>query len=134
MACVFSRLPTMGAMEFFHRSADAPSHLGILPGTFNPITIAHLAMARAVADQVDEVLWVLPHALPHKEYTGATFVQRIEMLRAAVAGEPRYSIAASRGGLFAEIAEECRAAYGRQVRLSFLCGRDAAERIAGWDY
>jgi nicotinic acid mononucleotide adenylyltransferase len=23
---------------------------------------------------------------------------------------------------------------GRSVRLSFLCGRDAAERIANWDY
>ena len=29
-----------------------------------------------------------------------------------------------------EIAAECREAYGTDVRLSFLCGRDAAERIA----
>jgi nicotinic acid mononucleotide adenylyltransferase len=36
--------------------------------------------------------------------------------------------------LFAEIASECRAAYGADVRLSFLCGRDAAERVANWDY
>ena len=33
-----------------------------------------------------------------------------------------------------EIAAECRKDYGAQVKLSFLCGRDAAERIAGWDY
>ena len=33
-----------------------------------------------------------------------------------------------------EIADECREAYGADVRLSFLCGRDAAERIANWDY
>jgi len=37
-------------------------------------------------------------------------------------------------GLFVEIAEECRQAYGEHTRLTFLCGRDAAERIAGWDY
>ena len=33
-----------------------------------------------------------------------------------------------------EIAAECRAAYGPEVRLTFLCGRDAAERITRWDY
>jgi nicotinic acid mononucleotide adenylyltransferase len=33
-----------------------------------------------------------------------------------------------------DIAAECRQAYGADVRLSFLCGRDAAERVAGWDY
>ncbi len=36
--------------------------------------------------------------------------------------------------MFVEIAGECREAYGADVRLSFLCGRDAAERIADWDY
>lgn len=121
-------------MEFFLRSRGAPSRLGILPGTFNPLTIAHLALARAAMDRVDEIVWVLPRILPHKEYTGANFAQRLDLLRAGVGGDPRYSIAVSDGGLFVEIAEECRAAYGEHVRLSFLCGRDAAERIAGWDY
>jgi len=121
-------------MEFFRQAPGAPSRLGILPGAFNPITIAHLALARAAADHVDEVVWILPRALPHKEYTCAGFEQRIGMLMAALREEPRASIAASEGGLFAEIAQECRAAYGSQARLTFLCGRDAAERISGWDY
>jgi len=43
-------------------------------------------------------------------------------------------VAACEGGLFVEIAAECSEAYGADVRLSFLCGRDAAERIADWDY
>jgi len=47
---------------------------------------------------------------------------------------PAISIAASQGGLFSEIAAECRIAYRPNTRLTFLCGRDAAERIAGWDY
>src|SRR5438874_10721164 len=109
-------------MEFFRRSPGAPFRLGILPGTFNPITIAHLALARSAANHVDEVVWILPRALPHKEYTGASFEQRIEMLTAALREEQRASIAASDGGLFAEIADECRAAYGSRVRLTFLCG------------
>jgi nicotinic acid mononucleotide adenylyltransferase len=61
-------------------------------------------------------------------------VQRVEILTAAVSHDKSYSVAATDGGLFEEIAQECRAAYGSGVRLSFLCGRDAAERIVSWDY
>jgi len=50
-------------------------------------------------------------------------------------GNPGYIAAAiSEGGLFIEIAQECRAAYGPGVQLAFVCGRDAAERVVGWDY
>ena len=121
-------------MEFFRRSATASSRLGVLPGAFNPITVAHLAIVRAALQRVDEVVLVLPRALPHKDYGGATFAERIDMLQAAVADTPRCSLATTEGGLFVEIAAECRTAYGEQVRLSFLCGRDAAERIVNWDY
>lgn len=121
-------------MQFFRRSGGTPSRLGILPGTFNPVTVAHLELVRASGGLVDEVVLVLPRALPHKVYTGASFQQRIEMLSAAMPDASRCSVATTGGGLFIEIAEECRAAYGDQVRLSFLCGRDAAERIMGWDY
>jgi nicotinate-nucleotide adenylyltransferase len=121
-------------MEFFHRAGGSPARLGILPGTFNPVTTAHLALAEAGLAWVDEVLFVLPRELPHKEFTGATFAQRIEMLRSALAGQPAFSLASSEGGLFVEIAGECRREYDAGVRLSFLCGRDAAERIAAWDY
>ena len=43
-------------------------------------------------------------------------------------------MACADGGLFIEIARECRVAYGGTVRVSMLCGRDAAERIVDWDY
>src|ERR1035438_9124690 len=121
-------------MDFFRRAAGHPCRLGILPGTFNPVTIAHLALARAALSSVDEVLFVLPRAFPHKEYSGASFGERLELLCAAVSGGQAFSIAAADRGLFREIAAECRAAYGEGVRLTFLCGRDAAQRIASWDY
>jgi nicotinic acid mononucleotide adenylyltransferase len=116
-------------MEFFRRSLAHPSRLGILPGTFNPVTVAHLALAQAAASCVDEVLFVLPRVFPHKEYSGATFGERVELLCLALASFPHFSIAASDRGLFLDIADECRAVYGATVRLTFLCGRDAAERI-----
>ncbi len=121
-------------MEFFRRVEIKPQRLGILPGTFNPPTVAHLALAEAALPSVDEVVFVLPRVFPHKHYSGATFQQRLDMLAAALAGQPRYSVATSRRGLFTEIADECRLDYGPGVQLTFLCGRDAAERIVSWDY
>jgi nicotinate-nucleotide adenylyltransferase len=121
-------------MEFLQRAAGQPERLGILPGAFNPITVAHLALARAALRHVNEVVFVVPRVFPHKNYSGASFSERLSMLREAASGESAFSIATTDGGLFLEIARECHAAYGDHVRLSFLCGRDAAERIVGWDY
>jgi nicotinate (nicotinamide) nucleotide adenylyltransferase len=122
------------ALEFHRRAGGSPQRLGVLPAAFNPPTRAHLALARAALDSVDEVLFVLPREFPHKSYADATLEQRLEMLLAATSDEPGYSIAASDRGLFVDIADECRAAYSPETALLFICGRDAAERIVGWDY
>jgi nicotinate-nucleotide adenylyltransferase len=121
-------------MDFLRRAAGHPTRLGILPGTFNPVTIAHVALARAARRYCDEVVFVLPRVFPHKEYTGATLEERLQLLDAALESESNFSLAMTEAGLFVEIAAECRQTYGREVRLSFLCGRDAAERIVEWDY
>lgn len=121
-------------MDFVRRAAGSPRRLGILAGTFNPVTIAHLGLAEAGRCVCDEVVFVVPRIFPHKQYSGASLEERIALLNAALIGFPEYSLAVADRGLFVEIAEECRAAYGAGVRLSFLCGRDAAERIAGWEY
>ena len=120
-------------LTFLKRPEGWARRLGILPGAFNPPTRAHLALAKA-ARHLDQVLFVLPRELPHKSYAGVSFEERLELLRAAVRDEPQFGVAASRGGLFVEIAQECREAYGEKTELTFLCGRDAAERIVNWDY
>jgi nicotinate-nucleotide adenylyltransferase len=121
-------------MEFFYRAPTRPARLGILPGAFNPVTVAHLALAGAGLEFVDEVVFVLPRVFPHKHYSGPGLADRLALLGEAIREHPRLSVAVSERGLFSEIATECRGVYGDSVRLSFLCGRDAAERIAGWDY
>jgi nicotinate-nucleotide adenylyltransferase len=121
-------------MEFLSPRHAIPDRLGILPGSFNPPTRAHLALAEAALAELDEVVLVLPRTFPHKSYDGASFGQRVEMLRAAVDQRPGLSAATSVGGLFVEIAQECHAAYGGGVQLVFVCGRDAAERMVNWDY
>ena len=122
------------SMEFFLRAQAEAQRLGILPGAFHPPTRAHMALARAALTVVDEVLFVLPRELPHKRYERVGFEDRIRMLKAAAADEPRFSIGATEGGLFIEIARECWVAYGGNTRLAIICGRDAAERIVEWDY
>jgi nicotinate-nucleotide adenylyltransferase len=121
-------------MQFYNRVTTAPAKLAILPGAFNPPTRAHLAMAESALTVADEVLFVLPRAFPHKEYSGAAFDTRVELLLAALAGKSRFSLASSDRGLFIEMAREARADYGASAELFILCGRDAAERIVNWDY
>ncbi len=121
-------------MEFFVRAAVSPARLGVFPGTFNPPTRAHLALAHTALAEVDAVIFVLPRTVPHKDYECAAFEQRIELLRGALRGEPRFSLASTPGGLFIEIARACRGEYGQAVDVRFVCGRDAAERIMNWDY
>lgn len=107
--------------------------MGILPGSFNPPTIAHLELVSAAQPHVDEVVCVLPRAFPHKEYFGANQEERVELLEIAGWSLP-YAVAISERGLFLDIARECREHYGPQTKLCFLCGRDAAERVITWDY
>lgn len=121
-------------MEFIRRAAGNPSSLAILPGSFNPPTRAHLALAEAGLEHAEEVLLVLPRLFPHKRYEGASLEDRLRMVQAAIEPHPRFSLGVSEGGLFTQIAEECRQAYGSDVRLKLLCGRDAAERFLHWDY
>jgi len=108
--------------------------LGVLSGSFHPVTRAHLALAEAALKQVDEVLFVMPREFPHKEYTRVTLAQRLEILTSALRGNPHYSAGISEGGLFIEIARECGQGYKGLSDLWFLCGRDAAQRIVDWDY
>lgn len=121
-------------MEFLHRPVEGARRLGILPGTFNPVTVAHLALAEAALDAVDHAIFVLPRQFPHKPYQGASFAERAAMLIAAAGNRPRFSVAAAEGGLFLDIAQECRRLVGPAAEIQFVCGRDAAERVVNWKY
>lgn len=77
------------------------------------------------------MLLVLPGQLPHKEWEGATPEQRVAMLSTLAHG--RLGVAISRGGLYIDMVREARE-YFPAADMSVVCGRDAAERISGWDY
>jgi cytidyltransferase-like protein len=123
----------VAGMNFIYRAAGSPRSIAVLAGAFNPPTAAHLALARAALDIVDEVLLAIPRAFPHKAYHGATLEQRTRMLERIVRSQSGLSAAVAEGGLFAEIARETRLHYP-ESGIHLLCGRDAAERILTWDY
>ena len=121
-------------MKFYRRQNRDARAVAAFPGSYHPITVAHLAVARAALRFADEVVFVMPEKFPHKEYEMVGLEERMEMVRRAVDDEPRFSAAITAGGLFIDVARECRAAYGAGTELFVLCGTDAAERIVNWDY
>jgi nicotinate-nucleotide adenylyltransferase len=123
------------ALAFHHPLEEAPRRRIVLfPGAWNPPTIAHLAMARAALAYAPAVIWMMPREFPHKKFDDITFAQRLEMLRLIARCEPRFSVAVADGGLYAEMADEARDYFGPESEIALLCGKDAAERIAAWDY
>jgi nicotinic acid mononucleotide adenylyltransferase len=123
-------------IQFQYRDASrpTPSRIALFPGAWNPPTVAHAAIARAALEWADEVIWILPKAFPHKGWEGLDIPARLEMLRRVAMAEPSFSVALAQGGLYFEMAEEARDFFGSAPEIGLLCGRDAAERIAGWDY
>ena len=106
----------------------------MFPGAYNPPTVAHVAIARAALAWADEVVWILPEAFPHKEFEHTGFEERAAMLGKVVGDEPRFSFASSSAGLYADIGDEARAHFGAGPEIAILCGRDAARRVATWEY
>jgi len=69
--------------------------IGIMGGTFDPVHLGHLAIARAARDaiQLDGVVWIPARIPPHKQGRAvASATDRLAMLRQAIEGEPGWSI------------------------------------------
>lgn len=119
-------------MQFMRRAPHGARSIALYPGAWNPPTLAHLALAAAARHAVEEVVFVLPRTLPHKEYAGPGFDERLALLLEATAPSA-FPVAVSEGGLFVEIVREFRR-IDAAPEVKVLCGRDAAERIVGWQY
>jgi nicotinate-nucleotide adenylyltransferase len=126
------------ALEFLFRPPGTPARVvALFPGAWNPPTVAHLEIARAARQLAGEVVWVLPRRFPHKDFETASLDARAKMLDLIVRNEGSaagFSAALSDEGLYVGIAAEAREFFGSSVEIALVCGRDAAERIAAWDY
>lgn len=112
--------------------------LGILGGTFDPIHVGHVAVARAALEclDLDRLLVVPARVPPHKAAASAEVSDRLEMCRLAVAELPRtevVDIEVRRDGpsYTAETLEELSEANpGADLRL--ILGWDAARLLSEW--
>ncbi|NPV88480.1 nicotinate (nicotinamide) nucleotide adenylyltransferase [Coprothermobacteraceae bacterium] len=70
------------------------SEIGLLAGVFDPIHIGHLHMAYIALEEalLTEVWFVPTHVPPHKSKPIAPYEHRVNMLRLAIAAEPRFRI------------------------------------------
>lgn len=69
--------------------------IAVFGGTFDPVHEGHLSIAQAamVSLQLDRVMFVPAARNPHKQNPPiATDQQRVEMLEAVIAGNPRYGV------------------------------------------
>ncbi|HLZ07351.1 MAG TPA: hypothetical protein VKT80_02105 [Chloroflexota bacterium] len=106
--------------------------LALLPGSFNPPTVAHLALARSVLDSalVDRVDFVLATRTINKErLEGLSLDDRLLLLLGLIEGEPDLGLVVVNRGLYVDQAEAVRAAVPALDQLSFIVGFDKIVQI-----
>ncbi len=82
--------------------------IGIYPGSFNPPTVAHLAVSRAAHEQhaLDQVVWsISTRALAKESVQYPTLEHRLAVLHGVAAGEDWLKIQVTKLQLLADIAE-----------------------------
>jgi nicotinate-nucleotide adenylyltransferase len=113
--------------------------LGIFGGSFDPVHIGHLALARTCFEQaaLDE-LWFTPTAIQPLKHRGAhaTAAQRVEMLYLAIEAEATFRVCTleiDRGG-FSYTVDTLRQIHEElpEAELFFLIGADALRDVPNW--
>jgi nicotinate-nucleotide adenylyltransferase len=113
--------------------------VGLLGGSFDPIHLGHLLVARSVLESLglDSLRFVPARQQPFKQRThGATAEQRAAMVAAAIADEPQFALERAeleRPGPSYTI-DTLRALRAREPDADFalLIGADAAADLASW--
>ena len=114
------------------------SRVGIVGGTFDPVHLGHVAMAEAAARcaELDLVLLVPASIPPHKAPATAPAVDRLEMVRLALAGHARFRASDVElrrpGPSYTVDTLRALAAERPQDELYLVLGWDAAREIGSW--
>ena len=114
--------------------------VGVFGGTFDPVHLGHLAAAEEAAHRLDlaEVLFVPVHRQPLKEQAPqVSDVDRLAMLRLAIAGNPRFALDTLElerpaPSYTVETLRLLQQRGGSEVELSFLLGVDAVNTLDRW--
>jgi nicotinate-nucleotide adenylyltransferase len=132
-------------------------NIGIFGGTFDPIHLGHLALARAAQErfQLGRIHFVPASLPPHRsQATTASYLDRYVMVALATSGQkgflpslleapdPRIASQTGKGAAASQptpcpnysidTVRKLKATLGKSDRLFFLIGIDAFEQIAKW--
>jgi len=118
-------VPTARPLTPLPRTAS----LAVLPGAYNPPTLAHVALAEgARAHGFDAVLFSLGTVTVDKPESGLRLEERIELL-VEIARESNLGVLLVNRGLYAEQAEALRLSLQGVERLAFVIGMDKVAQI-----
>ena len=113
--------------------------MAIFGGTFDPIHLGHVALAREAADRfrLDRILFVPASRPPHKSgVTHADYEHRVRMVELACAGEPRFTVSRleqnTERSYSIDTIEKVRSTLAPEEELFFLIGADAFAEIETW--
>jgi nicotinic acid mononucleotide adenylyltransferase len=109
-----------------------PRRLGLLPGSFNPPTEAHLALARSAlaTGSLDRLDFLLASRTVNKERVeGTTLADRLLLLELVAEPSPQLGVVFVNRGLYVEQAELIHAALPDLAELWFVVGFDKIVQI-----
>lgn len=113
--------------------------VGVFGGTFDPIHFGHLRLAEEMAEALglERVLFVPAGQPPHRGTPRTAATHRLEMVRRAVCGNPRFAVdarevAASRPSYTVDTLTALRGELGNRVPLWLLLGGDAFLGLPTW--
>ncbi len=114
--------------------------IGLFGGTFNPIHLGHLTVARDVKEGFDlDKIWLIPAAIPpHKQMKQlAEASDRLEMIRLSIADNPNFSVSdveLKRSGpsYTIDTVDYFKAIFPRETHLYLIVGMDAFLDIDLW--
>jgi len=113
--------------------------IGIFGGTFDPIHFGHLRLAEEMAEGLglDQVLFIPAGQPPHRGAPRIAATHRLEMVRRAIAGNPRFAVDARevtspRPSYTVDTLTALRAELGKEQPLWLLLGADAFLELPTW--
>ncbi len=107
-------------------------------GTFDPVHLGHVAVARAARDALDATVALMPAAdPPHRAPPGAGAADRAAMLALAIEGEPglevdRRELERDGRSWTVDTLHALRAAIGGDAPVALLVGADSFAALPTW--